>query len=78
MAILVALVEDRLHTLYKHLFQYIQIDPITSRTGFGFSIPDLKVSVNRRTLAHLSVYTVEMAAITEGRRGTNQEAYQRG
>ncbi len=63
---IVAVVEDRLQTVYQ---AFVPVntdgskDPNTGRTGFAFSIPSLNISVNRRTSDNLSIYTVEMMAI---------------
>ncbi len=61
---IVAVVED--YKLYiKHVSQYILMDLkiLIQREQVLISV-SLNISVNRRTSDHLSVYTVEMMAIT--------------
>ncbi len=51
----VAVVEDRLQTVYQAFVPVYtdgSEDPNTGRRGFAFSIPSLNISVNRRTSDH--------------------------
>lgn len=60
------MIEERIKTIY-HEYTAIYTDGSkkmdTGKTGFGVFIPEVGVSIKKRTTDHLSIYTVELMAI---------------